>query len=306
MLLNNLWIEKYRPATLSDLCITDETRKIIEGFGKNIPHLLLTSQAGQGKTSLAKIIVQNILDCDYLYINASDENGIDTVREKIISFSRMKSFDGGLKVIILDEVDGFSKPAQDALRNTMEEYSATTRFILTGNYRHKIKPSLQSRCQSLTIRPSLRDCLARCLSILKTENVVVAADQKKLLVELGKLHCPDLRKCINEMQKYCRGGVLNLSKQPDNSGLCATIYDHIVARDSLSLRKYLIENDEIFSSEWEHLLSDLLNFIYKISIDDSKKKAMILTIADHLEKSSRVNDQEINFFACVLNLENVD
>ncbi len=256
MSLDGMWWVKYRPQTLEDLCISSENRETLEKYSaeKNIPHLLFTSGSGQGKTTLAQIIVKDILKCDYLYINASEENGIDTVRDKIIGFSQTKSFDGEIKVVILDEVDGFTSNAQDSLRNTMEEYATTTRFILTGNYRHKVKIALQSRCQSLNIRPPLKDSVKRCWDILKWENVKVSADQKELLKQHVKRHHPDLRKCIGEMQKYCKGGVLDFNREIDTDSICSLIYKNLTNKKSLDTRKYLIQNEDIFSGEWENLL----------------------------------------------------
>ena len=115
-----IWVEKYRPQTLDDLMVDDNTRKIIKNFGKDIPNLLLTGVAGSGKTSLARIIAKDILNCDYLYINASDENGVDTIRDKVIGFAQTKSFDGGLKIVILDETDFGTANFQAILRNVME------------------------------------------------------------------------------------------------------------------------------------------------------------------------------------------
>ena len=130
-------------------------------------------------------------------------------------------------------------------------------------------------------------------------------DQKKQLAILVKGHFPDLRKCINEMSKYCSDGVLDITSNINNNEICEKIISSIKAHLTLDLRRYLIQNDELFNSDWEQLLVDLLNYIYSIKIEDSKKKAMILTIADHLDKCSRVNDKEINYFVCVLNLENI-
>ena len=302
----SLWVEKYRPQTLEDLCVSDENKSIIKSFTNEIPNLLLTGNAGCGKTTLARIIVLDILKCDYLYINASDENGVDTIRSKITGFVQTKSFDGGIKVVVLDEADGLSNAAQGILRNLMESYANNARFILTGNHKHKISAPLQSRCQSLYLKPTLSQALKRCLSILKTENITTSSEQKQQLASLVKSHFPDLRKCINEMQKVCIDSVLTIGRKIDNNPICDKIYQHLSTKKTLELRKYLIQNDGLFNSDWEQLLTDLLNYIYKSPVlDDSKKKAMVLTIADHLEKCSRVNDKEINFFACVLNLENI-
>jgi len=302
---NNPWVEKFRPKCLDDLCISDENRGIIDSFGQDIPHLLFCGLPGSGKTSLARILVQDVLKCDYLYINASDESGIDTIRGKITGFVQTKSFDGNIKVVILDESDQMSGLSQGALRNLMETYAHTARFILTGNHKHKITSALQSRCQSLDIKPSIQQALKRCLVILESEGIDTTLEQKQQLAALVKKHFPDLRKCINEMQKYCINNILNITQTSDNNELCSRIYDSIDTGKTLALRTYLIQNDGVFNSDWEQLLVDYLNYVYTLELDDAKKKAMILTIADHLEKCSRVNDKEINFFACVLNLENI-
>jgi DNA polymerase III delta prime subunit len=305
MTLDNFWVEYYRPRTLDDLCVSSDVKDIIRNFGKNMPHLLFIGDAGGGKTSLAQIIVKDILKCDYLYINASDENGIDTVRTKISGFAQTMSFDGELKVIILDEVDGFSKEGQKGLRNVMETYAHTTRFILTGNYKHKIIPALHSRCQSIHIKPELKDAFKRCLYILSQENIKVSSEQKKLLVGLVRCHFPDLRKCIGEMQKNCIGGVLSIKEKTDTDHLCELIFDNVKGKNGLKTRKYWIEREEDFNGDYEQLLQNLLNYYYGQNMDDDSKKLSILTIAEYLFKSSQVTDKEINAFACILQLEQI-
>ena len=300
---DQIWFEKYRPQTLADLCISAENREILLNYGKNIPNLLFCGVQGSGKTSLARILVQDVLKCDYLYVNASDETGIDNIRVKVTGFAQTKSIDGELKVIILDECDFLTLSAQAALRNLMESYTDTTRFILTGNYRHKIIPALQSRCQSLDIKPSLVDAVNRCVKILRAENVEIDKASGRSLVALVKRHFPDLRKCINEMQKFCIDGKLVVAEAGDNNELLTLIWDNLKAGKTLATRKYLIENDNIFNSEWDQLLTDLLNYVYSSKIDDINKKMMIIKIAEHLDISTRVADKEINFFACLLNLE---
>ena len=302
---DKIWVEKYRPQTLSDVILDKETLRVVEEYTNEIPNLLFVGNPGTGKTTLARVIVNDILGCNYLYINASDESGIDTIRHNITNFAQTKSFDGGVKVVILDEADGLTSQAQAALRNTMETYAKYCRFILTANYKHKIIPALQSRCQSLTIKPVVELAVKRCYNILKDENVKVPEEQKKKFVQLVKRHFPDLRKTINELQKNVIDSELCITSVVSDNELLEAVYKKIASKQCLEARRYLIENEDRFQGDYDTLLSNYLNFIYSANIDDIKKKEMIAIIADHLYKSAFVVDKEINAFACLVNLEKI-
>ena len=301
---DKIWVEKYRPATLDDIILDERTRNIVKEFKNEIPNLLFVGNPGTGKTTLARVIVNDILGCNYLYINASDESGIDTIRHNITNFAQTKSFDGGVKVVILDEADGLTPQAQAALRNTMETFAKYCRFILTANYKHKIIPALQSRCQALDIKPVVELAVKRCYHILKNENVKVSDEQKIKFIQLVKRHFPDLRKAINELQKNVIDSELCIANINSDSELLETIYKKVASKKTLEARKYLIENEDRFQGDYDTLLCNFLNFVYSSNLDDAKKKTCIATIADHLYKSAFVVDKEINSFACLVNLEN--
>lgn len=302
--IKGLWVERYRPKTLADIILPARTREIIEGFNHEIPNLLFANTPGTGKSSLAKIIVSDILKCNYLYINASDESGIDTIRHKVSTFAQTKSFDGNIKVVILDEADWISAAGQAALRNTMEAYSQYTRFILTANYKHKIIPALQSRCQSLDIKPTIEEAVRRCYNILKQEKVNISDDQKKKFIEVVKANFPDLRKTINELQKNVIDNTLSIINTKLDNELLEYVFTSVKSKDTINLRKFLIEHEDRFNGDYDNLLVELLNFIYDQSfVDDMCKKSMIAVIAKHLYESSFIVDKEINFFACTIQLE---
>lgn len=303
--LQGIWCEKYRPHKLEDLILTDKMREVVSEFTEEIPNLLFVGSPGTGKSTLSRIIVNDLLKCNYLYINASDESGIDMIRNKVTGFAQTKSLDGKIKVVILDEADGISAAGQAALRNTMETFATYTRFILTANYKHKIIPALQSRCQFLDIKPTLEASVKHCYSILKKENIQIDNDQKKRFVELVKANFPDLRKTINEIQKNCIDGVLSIGLVHSDNEVLTRIHNSITDKDVVSLRKYLIENEDKFYGDYDNLMKDYLNFLYDQPIDDLKKKEMIAIIADHLFKSALVLDKEINCFACWINLERI-
>jgi replication factor C small subunit len=299
--ISNLWVEKYRPQKLEDFVITDQNLEIVNSFvnNKEIPNLLLAGKQGLGKTTLAKILVKDILKCQYLYINASDENGIETIRTKVTSFAQTRSIDGGIKVIILDEADGISLDGQRALRNTMEEFSNLTRFILTANYKYRIIPALQSRCQNLEVTPPLDKSIKRCINILKAEKIEIDAEQKSILFDFIKSYYPDLRSCINELQKFSVTGKLKIHSFSNNE-LYELVFKEIVSKNINTLRKILIENESVFNADYVLLLRGLFKYIENKEIDIALKRKYLLIIAEHLYRSAFVVDQEINCFSCFI------
>ena len=303
---SSLWVEKYRPKSLSDFIGDTEIKTSIDSFRakEEIPNLLFIGTPGIGKTSLAKIIVNDILQCQYLYINASDENGIDTIRNKVTHFAQTKSFDGKVKVIILDECDGVSLEGQRALRNTMEEYAGVTRFILTANYKYRIIPALQSRCQSIDLTPPIDQVVKRCASILKQEGIILGDDQKKKFIEFVKSNYPDLRKCINELQKFCTSGKLVL-KDTTNNEVLQLIFNVIKTKNIESLRKALIESEHTFNADYVSLLRTLFNFIDANEKNSELKKFYLLTVSEYLYRSSFCVDQEINCYSCLIALSEI-
>jgi len=299
---DKIWVEKYRPHKLEDLILDDKSLRVVKQFKGEIPNLLFVGSPGTGKTTLARILVNDVLNCNYLYINASDESGIDVIRHNITNFAQTKSFDGGIKVVILDEADGLTSQAQAALRNTMETYAKYCRFILTANYKHKIIPALQSRCQSLDLKPVIDQAVKRCYNILQQENINISDEQKKKFVMLVKRYFPDLRKTINELQKSVIDNELCIDSNGSDSELLQKIFEGI-QKDSLGVRKYLIENEDRFQGDYDTLMANFLDYLYDQNIADMKKKEMIAIIADHLYKSAFVVDKEINAFACFISLE---
>lgn len=299
---DKIWVEKYRPAKLDDLILDEGSLRVVSQFKDEIPNLLFVGSPGTGKTTLARIIVNDILGCNFLYINASDESGIDTIRHNITNFAQTKSFDGGIKVVVLDEADGLTSQAQAALRNTMETYAKYCRFILTANYKHKIIPALQSRCQSIDLKPEIKQAAKRCFNILKQENVKVSDEQKIKFGQLVKRTFPDLRKTINELQKSVVDGELLIDSNGSDSELLKAVTEGL-KKDSLQVRKLLIESEDRFQGDYDTLLANLLDYLYEQPIDEFKKKQMITVIADHLYRSAFVVDKEINAFACIVALE---
>jgi replication factor C small subunit len=300
----DLWVQKYSPKNLGDIILSSENRDFFSKINEDTPHILFYGNAGTGKTSLAKIIVNDILKCQYLYINASDENGVDTIRNKVISFSQTMSLDGKKKVIVLDEADGLSTESQRILRNVMEEYASTTRFILTANYFNKIIEPLHSRCLLFNIVPNLEDCVKRCCFILKSENIKVDEEQKQKLLQYINSNFPDIRRIINDLQRFSINGTLVIKNTDQTKNLAETIFvDLKNGNTPLEIRKTVISQERNFGSDYQQLLKEIFEIIYESDLSEDKKKTLMLEIGEHMYRDNFVLDHEINFFCCILNIK---
>jgi DNA polymerase III delta prime subunit len=304
-IFDSLWVEKYRPSNLQEMVLDDNTRVSFEEYKSTqmIPNLLFIGNAGIGKTSLAKVIAKDVIkDSQYLYINASDENGIDTIRVAVTNFAKTRSITGALKIVILDEVDGLTMDAQRALRNTMEEYSSNTRFILTANYKHRVIQPLQSRSQSFDLTPPIKSCVSRVVHILKQENIEVVQGEKKNITKLIKSFYPDLRKTVNELQKCCIEGKLKINTYATHLEFVGDILNTL-KQDSLAVRKLVIQNEQLFNNDYATLLKQMFDYIIDNEQSSMETKKQLLIISEHLYRSALVLDQEINFYSCCIALE---
>ena len=304
--LMNVWVEKYRPTKLVDMVLSDSLRAFVEECKRKdeIPNMLLVGNAGTGKTTLAKVIINEILDAQYLYINASEKNGIDEVRTSILSFAQTKSLDGKIKVIFLDEFDNFTDAGQRALRNVMEEYAGNTRFILTGNYLHRIIQPIQSRCQVFTdFTPPIGEYAKRIKYILQQEKVTIEAGQVDRIKEVIRYYYPDLRRIINYIQRSVINSKLVLQDVINNEGFAEDILGKINNKEDLmSIRKFVIESEMTFGNDYPKLMKDLFNTVYKSEMSEDKKRLALLQVSEYLYRSALVMDQEINMFSCIISL----
>ena len=297
---HSLWVEKYRPQSLSTYIGNEHLKSKVKIYleSGDLPHLLLYGRAGTGKTTLAKILVKNI-ECDYLYINASDENSVDTVRNKVRHFASTVGFKD-LKVIILDECDYITPNAQAALRNLMETFSKHCRFILTCNYVERIIDPIQSRCQLFQIVPPSKTEVAQRLDqILEEEEINFELEDLKILINSGY---PDIRRVINSAQRNVVNGKLKL----DISSIIQNDY-------KLKLLKILeVQNKKNAFKDIRQLLADnkvtdfadLFRLLYD-EVDGYGKGHVaecILVIAKYELSDSQVVDKEINAMAMIIEL----
>ena len=307
--INSLFAEKYRPQSLDDFVgnqvLIDRFRSYEQE--KDIPHLLLVGGPGVGKTTLAKLIVKR-MGVDWLYINASDENNIETVRYKIKSFAMAVSFSDNIKVVILDEADYMTPNAQAALRNLMETTSKYTRFILTANYSNRISSPILSRCTLFEVLPlSKPNVAARLDQILKLEKVEYdIAD----VVPIINAHFPDLRKVLNELQKAIKDTKLVVDeRQIIESDYRLKILDML--KDSklkrndkfVKIRKLILDNQVKEFTDLYTLLYENINEIVPGKDEYTEQKAdAILVLADQQYQDAFVVDKEITFSACIVRL----
>jgi DNA polymerase III delta prime subunit len=298
-----LWTERYRPQTIEDCVIPQYLKDIFQEFVEQgqIPHMILSGGPGVGKTTVAKALCSE-LDCDFIVINGSSENGIDVLRTKITAFASSVSLNGKPKVVIIDEADGLNPNSiQPALRNFLEEYSKNCRFIFTCNFANKIISPLHSRCKVIEFKLTKEDrpvmaskFMKRIMLILEEEQV--EADKKVIAAVLSK-HFPDYRRVLNELQGYAKKGAID-------EGILATVQDSDIRelvdslkkKDFKAMRQWVMNNQDndpqrIFRQVFDALI-DLVNEVPQ----------MVLIVADYNYKSYFVADQTINSTACFTEL----
>ena len=304
--MKELWVEKYRPATVDGYVFRDNHQKEqVQSWIKQgtIPHLLFSGNAGIGKTTLAKILFNEleIQDLDILEINASRTNSVEDVRDKIVNFVQMIPF-GDFKVVLLDEADYLSPNAQAALRGVMEEYHTTARFILTCNYPNRIIPALHSRCQGFHIeRVDVTEFTARVATILVEENVEFDLDTLDTFV---KATYPDLRKCINTVQMNSLEGKLHTPEKGDTGE-----QDYKLEMVELFKKGKISEARKLVCGQARpEEMEEIYRWLYdNVAIfgEEALQEKAILIIKQGLVDHTLVSDPEINLAATLIRLSHL-
>jgi replication factor C small subunit len=293
---HTIWNEKYRPDTIENYVGNDVVKTKIQEYitNQDIPHLLFYGTAGTGKTTAAKILVKNI-DCDYMFINASDERGIDTVRDKIKGFASTVGF-APLKIVVLDEADYLGREAQPALRNLMEAHSASTRFILTANYIERIIDPLVSRTQVYKLSPpSKKDVAKKLADILKQENVEY---DSKTIVQIVQAYYPDIRKVINTAQLQTRNGKLEVSieeliGQDMKLKVVDVLTGNLPFKDKINEIRKIVADQQV--TDFTELYRTLYDYVAEYS--PNKIPETIIAVGDGQFRDGQVVDKEICFIA---------
>ena len=298
-----LWVEKYRPQTISDCILPDGLKKTFQEYvdAGEISNMLLCGTAGTGKTTVARALC-NELGCDYIVINGSDESGIDVLRTKIRDFASTVSFESKAKVVILDEADYLNpNSTQPALRAFIEEFSGNCRFIFTCNFKNRIIEPLHSRTSVIDFKIEKKDrpemaqkFLGRMQYILTQEGIPY---EQNVLAELLMKHFPDYRRVINELQRYSKSGsidsgILSNIAEINTKGLIDSLKD----KDWKKMRQWVVNNvDNDPQGVYRKVYDALLDKVKQVP-------HLVLLIADYQYKSAFVADQEINLTACLTDI----
>ena len=300
-----LYVEKYRPHTIEDCILPDRLKKVFQEYVTegNIPNLMLTGTAGCGKTTVAKAMCEEI-GCNFLFINSSDERGIDMLRTKIKGYASTVSLTGGRKVIILDEADYLTPEAQAGLRGAIEEFSENCSFIFTCNFKARLIDALHSRCSVVDF--SLRadekvkmqaQMFKRLTTILSTEGIEY---DKGVLGKIVQRYFPDYRRTLNELQRYSTSGNIDAGvlSQVESVRKLDDLIKSLKDKDFSTMRKWVVNNSDIDQSRIFRSIYDNLCVYLK---PESVPMAVV-TLAKYQYQAAFVADQELNLVACLTEL----
>jgi DNA polymerase III delta prime subunit len=300
-----LLCEKYRPHKVKDTILPDRIKKVFQEYVNegNIPNLMLTGPAGCGKTTIAKAMCEE-LDLNHLFINSSEERGIDVLRTKIKGYASTVSLTGGRKVIILDEADYLTPEAQAGLRGAIEEFSENCSFIFTCNFKARLIDALHSRCAvvDFSLKGEEKTKMAmqmfkRLTTILTTEGITY---DKAVLVKLVERYFPDYRRLLNELQRYSTGGNIDacVVSQLDGVRTLSELIKALKEKDFSSMRKWVVANSDVDTSR---IFRDVYDGLYEYMKPESIPAAVI-TLAKYQYQAAFVADQELNLVACLTEL----
>jgi replication factor C small subunit len=298
--MSDLWVEKYRPLKVDDCILSDEMKDTFKNFIKNkeIPNLMLTGSAGIGKTTIAKAICSEI-GADYVMINASDERGIDTIRNKVKQFASTVSLTNQTKVIILDESDSMTPDAQKAIRGVFEEFYKNCRFILTCNFKNKLIEPIHSRCSVIDFTISKKNkpilamkLLERVEYILSMENVEYSKD---VVVQLIMKYFPDFRRLLNELQRYSVSGSIDSNILATTNLNIAELIGFLSNKEFTNVRKWVVDN---LDNESDAVYRSIYDSLYD-SLEPASIPEAVVIIAEYQYKSAFVSDIEINLLAAL-------
>jgi DNA polymerase III delta prime subunit len=297
-----LFVEKYRPHKIEDCILPDRLKKVFQEYvtSGDIPNLMLTGTAGCGKTTVAKAMCEEI-GCNFLFINSSDERGIDVLRTKIKGYASTVSLTGGRKVIILDEADYLTPEAQAGLRGAIEEFSENCSFIFTCNFKARLIDALHSRCSvvDFALKGDEKAKMAmqmfkRLTNILSTEGIEY---DKQVLAKIVERYFPDYRRTLNELQRYSTSGSIDAGvlTQIDSIRKLDDLIKALKDKDFGSMRKWVTNNSDIDMSRIFRIIYDgLYDYLKPDTIP-----AAVMVLAKYQYQAAFVADQELNLVACL-------
>ena len=300
-----LYVEKYRPHKIEDCILPDRLKKVFQEYVKegNIPNLMLTGTAGCGKTTVAKAMCEEI-GCNFLFINSSDERGIDVLRTKIKGYASTVSLTGGRKVIILDEADYLTPEAQAGLRGAIEEFSENCSFIFTCNFKARLIDALHSRCSVIDFALKGDEKLKMASQMFKRLSVILKTESidydKDVLAKIVERYFPDYRRTLNELQRYSTSGNIDAGvlSQVDSARKLDDLIKALKEKDFTAMRKWVVTNSDVDQNRIFRSIYDNLSVYLK----PESIPLSVVTLAKYQYQAAFVADQEINLVACLTEL----